>query len=80
MEKRQRKYAPRSRFERDGLTIEDVDEWQTWEGTVYVYADKRSRYTRAMFSVPVDIMRYLNLKHKDRVRLAIKRAEEEAGR
>jgi hypothetical protein len=65
-------------LERDGLTVQSSEEWQMWEGKVYIYHYKRGGLKVGEMRVPTGIIRYLNLKHRDSVYFAVKRREEEA--
>jgi len=78
------------RLEKDGLYIEDSENWQMWETTFQKYAytvqktytiksgEKRC-YKDITFhhkiNIPVGIIRYLKLKKGDKIMVAIRKAE-----
>ena len=61
------------RLEEDGLYVSDPKHWELLEDRkVYIYGDKM-----AHFCIPMDVVRHLKLKHKDKVTIAILHRKEE---
>lgn len=64
----------RKRLEEDGVEFENPDHWETWETKIYIIRDHRSQGTNNTYlTIPIDIIRHLNLVHKQKVKVAIKR-------
>lgn len=64
----------KKRMEQDGLILDSSQHWETWTGKVYLYYARKRDHTwhNAYVTIPVDIIRHLNLKHMDQVTVAIK--------
>lgn len=80
----------RKSIERDGLVIAPANEFEMFETNIHIYLkDVKRKYTKkngtektynthetqAMIRLPTHIVRYLDLKHKDKLIVAICRAE-----
>lgn len=72
MSERQRKWAPRSRLEQDGLFLEEPEQWEMWRGGTYIKRKQNGAIRRAILTIPNDIVRHLNLRNKQKVMVAIK--------
>lgn len=61
----------RQRREQDGLYLDKPDHWEMWETKIYRQKTRRQGHV----TVPVDIVRHLNLENQDLVFCAIKRRQ-----
>ncbi len=64
----------RKRMEENGLYISSAEHWELIEDKViYIYIYKHC--TLATIHIPMDIIRHLGLKHKDKITIAIRHKE-----
>lgn len=82
------KPKPRRRLEQDGMYLSRKEHWELIEKKpVYITSKKRKRkcilkdgtvktyvlnQTQAVFLIPLDVVRHLKLKHKDKISVAIR--------
>ena len=61
-------------MEQDGLILDSSQHWETWTSKVYLYRKRVRDHTwhSAYVCIPMDIVRHLNLKHKDQIIVAVK--------
>ena len=62
-------FEKRELLEQDGLYKGEPEHWEMWEGKVYYYPEQHGSYVH----LPMDILRHLELKHKEKVQIAIRR-------
>lgn len=68
----------RKRLEQDGLYVDSSDHWEMFDTKIYIREgiSKQGYKTKARsVCVPIDIVRHLKLKNKDKIVVAIKRSE-----
>ena len=63
---------PKPKLEEDGVEFDTPDHWETWESKIYSYHDPRSICRNTYVLVPMTIVRHLKLKHKQKIKVAIK--------
>jgi len=64
----------RIRMMQNGLYDEPKDHFEMWIGAIYVPQPGKRQSNRIL--VPVDVVRHLQLNNKDKIVIAIKRAQE----
>lgn len=65
----------RQRLEENGLYLSDPKHWEVFESTLYFYPTPQNRGTHASLLVPIDLVRHLGLKHKEKIVVAIRKKE-----
>jgi hypothetical protein len=66
----------KQRMEQDGLFFEDKEHWEVWETTIYNYY-RKGKYSSTYVMVPMNIFNHLQLKHKQKILVAIQKIEDD---